>query len=52
MDQECGVSKVMDIFGGKWKLKILWIICNHEGIRFNQLRREVNGITNVMLTRS
>lgn len=31
MDQECGVSKVMDIFGGKWKLKILWIICNHEG---------------------
>ena len=52
MDQECGVSKVMDIFGGKRKLKILWIICNHEGIRFNQLRREVNGITNVMLTRS
>lgn len=52
MDQECGVSKVMDIFGGKWKLKILWIICNHEGIRFNQLRREVNGITNVMLMRS
>lgn len=52
MDQECGVSKVMDIFGGKWKLKILWIICNHGGIRFNQLRREVNGITNVMLTRS
>ncbi|MGO2645169.1 MAG: winged helix-turn-helix transcriptional regulator [Lactococcus cremoris] len=28
------------------------MICNHEGIRFNQLRREVNGITNVMLTRS
>ncbi|OEU40224.1 transcriptional regulator [Lactococcus cremoris subsp. cremoris IBB477] len=46
------MSKVMDIFGGKWKLKILWIIYNHEGIRFNQLRREVNGITNVMLTRS
>lgn len=52
MSQECGVAKVMDIFGGKWKLQILWTICKHEGIRFNQLRREVTGITNVMLTRS
>lgn len=49
---ECGVRRVMDIFGGKWKLNILWIICNEEGIRFNQLKREVSGITNIMLTRS
>ncbi len=49
---ECGVRRVMDIFGGKWKLNILWIVCNEEGIRFNQLKREVSGITNIMLTRS
>ncbi|AYG00752.1 winged helix-turn-helix transcriptional regulator [Lactococcus allomyrinae] len=52
MIEECGVRRVMDIFGGKWKVNILWAICKMEGIRFNQLRREVKGITNVMLTRS
>lgn len=52
MSKECGIRKIMDIFGGKWKLQILWVICNHEGIRFNQLKREVEGITNVMLVRS
>ncbi|QDK71685.1 winged helix-turn-helix transcriptional regulator [Lactococcus protaetiae] len=52
MIEECGVRRVMDVFGGKWKVNILWAICKREGIRFNQLRREVKGITNVMLTRS
>lgn len=50
-NNECGVSKVMDILGGKWKLKILWVLSQHPSIRFNQLKREVDGITNVMLTR-
>ncbi|KRM94936.1 hypothetical protein FC19_GL000037 [Liquorilactobacillus aquaticus DSM 21051] len=48
----CGVSKVMDIFSGKWKLNILWTIYNEDGIRFNQLKQEITGITNIMLTRS
>ncbi|KRL37167.1 hypothetical protein FD20_GL000637 [Liquorilactobacillus uvarum DSM 19971] len=48
----CGVSKVMDVFAGKWKLNILWIIYNEEGIRFNQLKNRTVGITNIMLTRS
>mgnify|MGYP001117848610 FL=1 len=50
-NNECGVSKVMDILGGKWKLKILWVLSQHPSIRFYQLKREVDGITNVMLTR-
>ncbi|HDV0789742.1 helix-turn-helix transcriptional regulator [Enterococcus faecalis] len=50
-NNECGVSKVMDILGGKWKLKILWVLSQHPSIRFTQLKREVDGITNVMLTR-
>ncbi|MCC7667743.1 helix-turn-helix transcriptional regulator [Liquorilactobacillus satsumensis] len=48
----CGVASVMDIFGGKWKLNILWRISQHEGLGFNQLKREVEGITNIMLTRA
>lgn len=37
-NNECGVSKVMDILGGKWKLKILWVLSQHPSIRFNQLK--------------
>ncbi|GAJ27276.1 transcriptional regulator [Liquorilactobacillus sucicola DSM 21376 = JCM 15457] len=51
-DWSCGISKVMDIFAGKWKLNILWLVHNDEGIRFNQLKDRTIGITNIMLTRS
>jgi DNA-binding HxlR family transcriptional regulator len=49
---DCGVARSMNVLGGKWKLNILWVIARKEKIRFNQLKREVLGITNVMLTRS
>lgn len=48
----CGVSRLMDSISGKWKLNIIWIISQHEPIRFNQLKREVEGITKTMLTRA
>ncbi|PCS08754.1 transcriptional regulator [Lactococcus piscium] len=41
----------MAILGGKWQLNILWQMSKQTDIRFNQLKREVKGITNVMLTR-
>ncbi|HEY0297638.1 MAG TPA: helix-turn-helix domain-containing protein [Arachidicoccus sp.] len=49
---ECGVAKVMYLLGGKWKLLILWRISQQKTIRFNELKRTTNGITNMMLTRS
>ncbi|AGU84008.1 hypothetical protein SANR_1577 [Streptococcus anginosus C238] len=42
----------MDALSGKWKLQIFWSISKHEPIRFNQLQREVEGITKTMLIRS
>ncbi|KRN78686.1 hypothetical protein IV52_GL000963 [Fructilactobacillus lindneri DSM 20690 = JCM 11027] len=42
----------MDIFAGKWKLNILWLIYKNDGIGFNQLKRKAAGITNIMLVRS
>ncbi|GAB2023121.1 helix-turn-helix domain-containing protein [Pseudolactococcus yaeyamensis] len=50
-ENECGLSKVMTILGGKWQMPILWHISQHPNIRFNQLKREVDGITNIMLVR-
>lgn len=42
----------MEVVGGKWRLNVLWVINKYQSIRFNQLKREVNGITTIMLTRS
>ena len=38
---------------GWWEMRmnILWVINKHKKVRFNQLRREVEGITTISLTR-
>lgn len=48
----CGLKKVLDIIGGKWKIMILCAIDNSDVIRYGELRRSVYGITNTMLARS
>ncbi|EOL44361.1 MULTISPECIES: winged helix-turn-helix transcriptional regulator [Enterococcus] len=50
-EKNCAISNIMNILGGKWKLEILWQILNDEGIRFNQLKRNIPGVTNVALIR-
>ena len=45
------MSRVLDVVGGKWRMNILWVINKHKKVRFNQLRREVEGITTISLTR-
>lgn len=45
-----GFEKVISMIGGKWKLWILRILIFGGTKRFNQLRREISGITQTMLT--
>ena len=53
MDQrKCPVVEIIEVIGGKWKIPILWCIGQSGTIRYNELKREVTGITNIMLTRS
>ena len=47
----CSMSQVLDVVGGKCRMNILWVINKHKKVRFNQLRREVEGITTISLTR-
>ena len=47
----CPVMNTLNLIGGKWKIPILWQLYN-EDLRYNELKRRVNGITNIMLTRS
>ena len=48
----CGLKKVINIVGGKWKIMILCVIDNNEVTRYGELRRSIHGITNTMLANS
>jgi DNA-binding HxlR family transcriptional regulator len=45
----CPVEAAVDVFGGKWKALILWWL-QERTWRFAQLRRQIPGITEKMLT--
>jgi DNA-binding HxlR family transcriptional regulator len=40
----------LNMIGGKWKVPILWQLYNAD-LRYNELKRRLDGITNIMLTR-
>ena len=48
----CGLKKVIDLVGGKWKIMILCVINNIESVRYGDLKRAITGITNTMLANS
>lgn len=50
-EKTCSVMEAFEVLGGKWKLPVIWIISMNEGVRYNELKRLLNGITNTMLTR-
>ncbi|MET0717603.1 MAG: helix-turn-helix domain-containing protein [Pseudoxanthomonas sp.] len=43
------IRQSLAIFGGKWKLEILWLL-HQRMYRFNELRRAIPGVTQHMLT--
>ena len=48
----CGLKRVLDLIGGKWKILILCLIDKKEVVRYGELRKEIFGITNTMLATS
>lgn len=48
----CPVIHTLDIIGGKWRIPIIWHISIKKSVRYNELKRSIHGITNIMLTRS
>lgn len=50
--QSCGLKRVLDTIGGKWKIMILCVIDRGGTVRYGELRRNVFGITNTMLANS
>lgn len=50
--KKCAVTHALEIIGGKWRLPIIWELSAQESIRYNELKRRLDGITNIMLTRA
>lgn len=50
--KKCAVIRALEIIGGKWRLPIIWELSAQESMRYNELRRHLDGITNMMLTRA
>jgi DNA-binding HxlR family transcriptional regulator len=48
----CPLRLTMDIIGGKWKLSIICLLKDGKPMRYNQIKRGIPGITNVMLSQS
>ncbi len=48
--ERCPVGYALKAIEGKWKLPIIWILCNNGTLRYNELKKSVTGITNMMLT--
>ncbi|MBP2651374.1 MAG: putative transcriptional regulator [Firmicutes bacterium] len=49
---KCAVGYALNTIGGKWKLPVLWILSQNGTLRYNELKKSVTGITNMMLTSS
>ena len=43
-------EKVVNMIGGKWKLRIIYVLAFHEILRYGELKRLLAPITHKMLT--
>ncbi len=48
----CTVDYALDIFGGKWKPRLLCIIANDEPIRYQKLKEQMENISDTALADS
>lgn len=48
----CPLTYALDLIGGKWRLPIIWALHQNDTLRYNELKRKVDGITNMMLSQS
>lgn len=51
-DIRCPLEYALNVFGGKWKSRILCCIARCQTIRYSMLRRELGNITDTMLSNS
>lgn len=45
----CPIEYGLDIFGGKWKSRIICVLSAKECMRYNEIRKELGNITDAVL---
>lgn len=45
----CPIEYGLDIFGGKWKSRILCVLSSQSVIRYNEIRKELGNVTDAVL---
>ena len=48
----CPVTPLLVMLQGKWKAQLMYEMCIYDTVRFGQLKNDLPGITNTMLTKS
>lgn len=49
-DIRCPLEYGLDIFGGKWKSRIICVLAEKKMLRYSSLRKEMTNITDAVLT--
>lgn len=47
--EKCPLNQAMRLIGGKWKMQILCSLHNNGPTRYNQLKRNLDGVSNTVL---
>ena len=45
----CPLEYGLEIFGGKWKSRIICVLYSHNTLRYNQLKKELTTISDAVL---
>lgn len=48
-DIRCPLEYGLDIFGGKWKSRVICVLAEKETLRYGELRKEMSNITDAVL---
>jgi DNA-binding HxlR family transcriptional regulator len=48
----CPLTFALNLIGGKWRLPIIWALHNNKSMRYNELKKGIEGITNMMQTQT
>lgn len=50
--EDCPLTFALTLIGSKWRLPIIWALWQEKTLRYNELKRRVDGITNMVLSSS
>lgn len=46
------LQHALTVVGGKWKLRILWALRSGDCLRYGEIKQQISGITDMMLSQS